>query len=214
VSVKPLNGMRLLLNKLKRRIPKDLIKQRKQGKELLDYIEWTTAADILDDVAVTWQNYVKDVHVVGDKLIIIGGVKVKDPETGEWLTRENVGIEKISTESYGDVASNAFAMMFKRCGVLWGPGRELYKAPDYAPHKLASMEQVREILRLMEEGKIPAEYHDPIIKLINSGELEASRAQAAIAKFGGNGHSDGNGSQDEPEKKPARKPKAVKTSKS
>jgi len=187
MSVKPLNGFRLLLNKLRRRIPKELIRQREQGGEFLDYIEWTTAADIMDDVVGRWQNYIKSVEVVGDKLIIIGGVKIKDPETGEWLSRENVGIEKIATNSYGDVASNAFAMMFKRAIVLWGPGRELYKAPNYAPHKLATDEQIQEIIHLMNEGKIPEEYHDPIIKLINSGELEAVRAQSAIAKFGSNG---------------------------
>lgn len=51
-------------------------------------------------------------------------VSVKDPSTGEWVAKEDVGTES-NTEAEKGQASDAF----KRACVCWGSGRELYSAP-------------------------------------------------------------------------------------
>lgn len=51
-------------------------------------------------------------------------VDVRDPETHEWITKEDVGTES-NTEAEKGRASDSF----KRACVNWGIGRELYTAP-------------------------------------------------------------------------------------
>lgn len=51
-------------------------------------------------------------------------VEVRDPETHEWITKEDVGTES-NTEAEKGRASDSF----KRACVNWGIGRELYTAP-------------------------------------------------------------------------------------
>ena len=51
-------------------------------------------------------------------------VEVRDPETREWITKEDVGTES-NTEAEKGRASDSF----KRACVNWGIGRELYTAP-------------------------------------------------------------------------------------
>lgn len=51
-------------------------------------------------------------------------VSVKDPETGEWVSKEDVGTESNQEPEKGQ-ASDAF----KRACFNWGIGRELYTAP-------------------------------------------------------------------------------------
>ena len=51
-------------------------------------------------------------------------VEVRDPDTGEWVAKQDVGTES-NTEPEKGQASDAF----KRACVNWGIGRELYTAP-------------------------------------------------------------------------------------
>jgi len=51
-------------------------------------------------------------------------VSIKDPDSGEWITKEDVGVES-NTEKEKGQASDAF----KRACFNWGIGRELYTAP-------------------------------------------------------------------------------------
>ena len=51
-------------------------------------------------------------------------VEVKDPDTGEWVAKQDVGTES-NTEPEKGQASDSF----KRACVNWGIGRELYTAP-------------------------------------------------------------------------------------
>lgn len=58
-------------------------------------------------------------------------VSVKDPESGEWISKEDTGVESLSQKQKG-LASDSF----KRACVNFGIGRELYTAPDiYFPLK-------------------------------------------------------------------------------
>lgn len=66
-----------------------------------------------------WQ---KSYHSIDGRLYCT--VSVKDPNTGEWISKSDVGTES-NTEAEKGQASDAF----KRACVCWGSGRELYTAP-------------------------------------------------------------------------------------
>ena len=66
-----------------------------------------------------WQ---KSYQMIGDKLYCI--VSVKNQDTGEWVSKSDVG-----TESNQDAAKGEASDAFKRACVVWGSGRELYSAP-------------------------------------------------------------------------------------
>lgn len=51
-------------------------------------------------------------------------ISIKDPETGDWIKKEDVG-----TPSYSDPIKGAASDAFKRAAVNIGIGRELYTAP-------------------------------------------------------------------------------------
>jgi hypothetical protein len=192
-----MSDLRRVLTRLNRQIPDELLQQKvtADGK-FLDFIGWTTAADLGDDISPEWQNDIKEVKIVGDYLVVVQAVRIKNPDTGEWLSRENVGISPIKDVPIGDAASNAFDMSYKRAWVLWGLGRHLYKAPDYKPHRLAVKEQTDLIEVMIKDNKIPPEFHEHIKLLIEEGHLEYLKAEALIATYskqGANGRKNGNG---------------------
>lgn len=61
-------------------------------------------------------------QLIGDRLYCT--IEVRDPATGEWIAKQDVGTES-NTEPEKGQASDAF----KRAGFNWGLGRELYTAP-------------------------------------------------------------------------------------
>lgn len=76
---------------------------------------------------------------------IIGGnlyctVSVKNPETGEWVSKQDVGVESATEKEKGQASDS-----FKRACFNFGIGRELYSAPtiwinkaDYTPNSKGS----------------------------------------------------------------------------
>lgn len=85
-------------------------------------------------------------------------VSIRDPKTGEWVSKEDTGTES-NTEAEKGKASDSF----KRACVNWGIGRELYTAPTvfirtseentkngrYKPVVMEVAPQTREISRLV-----------------------------------------------------------------
>lgn len=51
-------------------------------------------------------------------------VSIKDPDTGEWVSKQDVG-----TESNTEAVKGCFSDAFKRASFNWGVGRELYTSP-------------------------------------------------------------------------------------
>ena len=51
-------------------------------------------------------------------------VAVQNPETGEWVSKQDVGVE-----SNTEAVKGSFSDAFKRASFNWGVGRELYTAP-------------------------------------------------------------------------------------
>ena len=67
-------------------------------------------------------NWKRTHQLIGDRLYCT--IEVRDPATGEWIAKQDVGTES-NTEPERGQASDAF----KRAGFNWGIGRELYTAP-------------------------------------------------------------------------------------
>ena len=93
-----------------------------QYLKLLLYKTARTDAAILDETfgPLNWQN---KYEVIDGKMYC--SVGVKDPTTGEWIWKQNVGTES-NMEAEKGQASDAM----KRAGFVWGIGTELYTAPD------------------------------------------------------------------------------------
>lgn len=113
-----------ILNSLRAPLPEKLIKKRKQGGTDIDYIEWTTASDVLDEKVVNYQVDIAKVIEMGDYVMIEVGITIN----GE--RRANVGSEKLSHKGFGDPFTNAYAQAFKRAAASWGIARTLYQDED------------------------------------------------------------------------------------
>lgn len=93
-----------------------------QFLRLLLYKTARTDSALLDETygSMNWQN--KYVVVDGKMYCSIG---IKNPDTGEWIWKMNVGTESNMEAEKGE-ASDAM----KRAGFVWGIGTELYSAPE------------------------------------------------------------------------------------
>ena len=88
---------------------------------LLLYKDARVDMKILDELYGTmgWQ---RSHQLIGDRLYCT--ISVRDPQTGEWISKQDVGTES-NTEPEKGQASDSF----KRAGFNFGIGRELYTAP-------------------------------------------------------------------------------------
>ena len=112
------------LRELKKQVDPNLVKQREGWRDrngnvqMVDYVEWHTVADILDETAPNWAHTVKDIRQIGDLMtvtvaITIDGVTREGIGTG--LAQSEVGIKKAEHDA------------LKRAAVKFGIARELYK---------------------------------------------------------------------------------------
>lgn len=92
-----------------------------KGLSLLLYKDARVDQNILDETfgIFGWQ---RDHQLIGDRLYCT--VSVKDPDTEEWIHKQDVGVESYTEKEKGQ-ASDAF----KRACFNLGIGRELYTAP-------------------------------------------------------------------------------------
>src|SRR5687768_4630100 len=123
------------LRELKKQVDPELVKQREVSRDregnvqLVDYVEWHTVADILDESAPNWSHAVKDIRQIGDLItvtvaITIDGVTREGIGTG--LAQSEVGIKKAEHDA------------LKRAAVKFGIARELYKKESDAIERAAS----------------------------------------------------------------------------
>ena len=112
------------LRELKKHVDPNLVKQREGWRDrngnvqMVDYVEWHTVADILDETAPNWAHTVKDIRQIGDLMtvtvaITIDGVTREGIGTG--LAQSEMGIKKAEHDA------------LKRAAVKFGIARELYK---------------------------------------------------------------------------------------
>lgn len=123
-----------VITQLSEKFRPEQIKQLEQSGNIIDYIDWPTAAGRLDDVVPNWEFKITRVQVIntpdGQKLVVTGGVVI------DGIIRENIGFENIGygiskniqggVGGYGDAFTNAFSQAFKRSAASWGVARHLY----------------------------------------------------------------------------------------
>jgi hypothetical protein len=113
-----------LLRTLRQPIDSRLIKTRegwtdRQGNtHWVEYIEWHTAADILDRVAPDWSHAVRNITQIGDMIAVTASITI------DGVTREGVGTGPADTETGIKKAEHD---ALKRAAVKFGIARELYR---------------------------------------------------------------------------------------
>jgi hypothetical protein len=116
-------GIESILAALSKPLPESLIKQRvgwrdSRGEERwVDYIDWQTAANILDEVYPEWSHEVRDITVVGDLVAVTAAITIKG------ITRCGVGVDSALDER-GIKGAEHDAL--KRAAVKFGLARSLY----------------------------------------------------------------------------------------
>ena len=112
------------LRKLKRQVDPVLVKQREGFRDqngnvrMVDYVEWHTVADILDEAAPNWAHTVKDIRQIGEVVTVIVAITI------DGVTREGIGTGPAQSE-IGIKKAEHDAL--KRAAVKFGIARELYK---------------------------------------------------------------------------------------
>ena len=113
-----------ILASLSERLPDEVIKQRvgwrdQSGEEhWIDYIEWHTAAEILDRVCPDWSHQVRDINVIGDLVAVTAAITIKG------VTRCGIGVDSALDEK-GIKGAEHDAL--KRAAVKFGLARSLYR---------------------------------------------------------------------------------------
>ncbi len=112
------------LRALSRNVDPNLVKTREGWRDrngnvhLVDYVEWHTVADILDENAPNWAHTVKDIRQIGDIITVTVAITI------DGVTREGVGTG-IAESEMGIKKAEHDAL--KRAAVKFGIARELYR---------------------------------------------------------------------------------------
>jgi hypothetical protein len=116
-------GIESILAALSKPLPESVIRQRvgwrdSSGEERwVDYIDWQTAASILDEVYPEWSHEVRDITVIGDLVAVTAAITIKG------ITRCGVGVDS-SLDERGIKGAEHDAL--KRAAVKFGLARSLY----------------------------------------------------------------------------------------
>ena len=112
------------LRNLQQNINPELVKQRDGWKDRngnvhkIDYVEWHTVADILDEKAPNWTHTVKDIKQFGNIITVTVAITI------DGITREGLGTGFADSEMGIKKAEHD---ALKRAAVKFGIARELYK---------------------------------------------------------------------------------------
>lgn len=104
------------------------IKQReawkdRQGKmHYVDYVEWHTVADVLDEITPDWENAIEQVIVIGNTVAVVESITITI--NGKSVRRMGIGTGAAETEMGIKKASHD---ALKRAAVKWGIARRLYE---------------------------------------------------------------------------------------
>ncbi len=148
------------LKELRKTVNPDLIRQRAGRRDrnghvhMVEYVEWHTVADVLDDNAPNWAHSVKDIRSIGDIITVTVAITI------DGVTREGIGTGKAISETGIKKAEHD---ALKRAAVKFGIARELYKkefdsieqsdeTPSYGPSP-AIVDQVAKSLGDMVTAK-------------------------------------------------------------
>ena len=122
---------------------------------IVPYIEARTVMRRFDKAfgPLNWQVLYRE-FTVGNQKGVLAEIRVRDPETGEWVVKAD-GSEPTDNEPFKGGLSGAL----KRAAVPWGIGRELYRFPTVqirGEHRFiprAVEERLAKMVRALAEGK-------------------------------------------------------------
>ncbi len=112
------------LKELRKNVDPELVRQREGWRDrngnvqMVDYVEWHTVADILDETAPNWTHAVKDMRQIGDIFTVTVAITIDN------ITREGIGTGLAGSEMGIKKAEHD---ALKRAAVKFGIARELYK---------------------------------------------------------------------------------------
>jgi hypothetical protein len=112
------------LRELRKNVDPELVKQREGWRDrngnthYVDYVEWHTVADILDENAPNWMHTVKDIRQIGDIFTVTVAITING------ITREGIGTGTADSEMGIKKAEHD---ALKRAAVKFGIARDLYK---------------------------------------------------------------------------------------
>jgi Rad52/22 family double-strand break repair protein/SWIM zinc finger len=112
------------LRALSKNVDPNLVKTREGWRDrngnvhMVDYVEWHTVADILDENAPNWTHEVKDIRQIGDIMTVTVAITI------DGVTREGLGTG-IAESEMGIKKAEHDAL--KRAAVKFGIARELYR---------------------------------------------------------------------------------------
>jgi len=112
------------LRELRKNVDPELVKQREGWRDrngnthYVDYVEWHTVADILDENAPNWMHAVKDIRQIGDIFTVTVAITI------DGITREGIGTGTADSEMGIKKAEHD---ALKRAAVKFGIARDLYK---------------------------------------------------------------------------------------
>lgn len=124
------------LRNLHQNINPELVKQRDGWKDRsgnvhkIDYVEWHTVADILDEKAPNWTHSVKDIKQFGNIITVTVAITI------DGITREGLGTGFADSEMGIKKAEHD---ALKRAAVKFGIARELYKKESDAIEREGSV---------------------------------------------------------------------------
>lgn len=112
------------LRQLRQNVDPNLVKQREGWRDrngnthYVDYVEWHTVADILDENAPNWSHTIRDIKQIGDIFTVTVAITI------DGVTREGLGTGTADSE-LGIKKAEHDAL--KRAAVKFGIARDLYK---------------------------------------------------------------------------------------
>lgn len=112
------------LKELRKTVDPNLVRQRAGRRDrngtvhMVEYVEWHTVADILDETAPSWAHTVKDIRSIGEIVTVTVAITI------DGVTREGIGTGRTANETGIKKAEHD---ALKRAAVKFGIARELYK---------------------------------------------------------------------------------------
>lgn len=184
------------LKELRKNVDPNLVRHREAWRDkngnvrLVEYVEWHTVADILDETAPNWVHAVKDIRAIGDFMIVTVAITI------DGVTREGIGTGSARSEMGIKKAEHD---ALKRAAVKFGIARDLYRrefdaferqdAPEPKEHQFPAdpiAKTLAEMITTKQLGMIRAMAREQNIdvdkecrSLMNCGVSELSRRAAS-----------------------------------
>ncbi len=163
------------LKELRKTVDPNLVRQRATHRDrngnthMVEYVEWHTVADILDEHAPNWGHSIKDIRPIGDIVTVTVAITI------DGVTREGVGTGKAVSETGIKKAEHD---ALKRAAVKFGIARELYKREIDS----IDSEEAASVAGTVESSIEPRRFEDSIAKslgdLVTGKQLGMIRAIA------------------------------------